>query len=46
MEEECDHEWEWFDESFDHEYGTEVCAYWECSLCGAEKNDDLPDDIW
>jgi NADH dehydrogenase/NADH:ubiquinone oxidoreductase subunit G len=32
---ECDHEWEFVDDSFSHEFGTEVCGHWECLLCGA-----------
>lgn len=31
----CDHEWEFQDDSFDHEFGTEVIHYWECPKCGA-----------
>lgn len=30
---EYDHDWEFQDESFDHEYGTETCGYWECLNC-------------
>lgn len=36
-EEECDHEWEFQDDSFDHEFGTERVHYWQCSECGATK---------
>lgn len=30
-----DHDFEWIDDSFDHEFGTEVCGHWECTDCGA-----------
>lgn len=30
----CDHEWEFCDDSFDHEFGTEVIRYWRCEKCG------------
>ena len=30
----CDHEWEFVDDSFDHEFGREVIRYWECEICG------------
>ena len=39
--EECDHDYEWIDSSFDHEFGTESCGYWECSDCGY-VDEDLP----
>ena len=29
-----DHDHEWVDDSYDHEYGTESCGYWECVDCG------------
>ena len=28
-----DHDLEWIDDSFDHEFGTEVCGHWECVKC-------------
>lgn len=30
---EFDHEWEFVDESFDHEFGTERVHYWKCAHC-------------
>ena len=30
----CDHEWEFQDDSFDHEFGTEIVRYWICGKCG------------
>ena len=33
----CDHEWETQDDSFSHEFGTEIIVYDRCVLCGAEK---------
>lgn len=29
----CDHEWEVRDDSFDHEFGTEVIIYEKCVKC-------------
>jgi len=37
-QEPCDHEWEFIDESFDHEFGTEVIYTWECQKCGLRTN--------
>ncbi len=34
---ECDHEWEVFDESFDHEYGRETDICEMCIRCGLER---------
>jgi hypothetical protein len=31
----CDHEWETVDESFDHEFGTEIVVYDMCKVCEA-----------
>lgn len=31
---EYDHDPEFVDDSFDHEFGTEVCGHWECANCG------------
>lgn len=39
-EEECDHEWEFVDASFDHEFGTETIHYWRCELCDETTNED------
>jgi hypothetical protein len=33
----CDHDWHFEDDSFDHEYGTEVIRYFLCEKCGATK---------
>lgn len=30
----CDHDWQFVDESFSHEFGTEVLGSWECLKCG------------
>jgi hypothetical protein len=32
-----DHDWEFQDDSFDHEYGTERVHYWRCACCGEER---------
>lgn len=29
----CDHDWEFKDDSFDHEFGTEKIHYEQCSVC-------------
>jgi len=34
----CDHEWEFVDASFDHQFGTEHVWYDECSKCGATRD--------
>lgn len=34
----CDHEWEFHDESFDHEFGTEISQWMECNKCGEEMS--------
>jgi len=45
--EDNDHDWEFRDDSFDHEYGTETVHYWECSKChktrDVESNDYCED---
>jgi hypothetical protein len=45
----CDHEWEFQDDSFDHEFGTEVVHYWLCTKCEAtremESGDYYDDDL-
>jgi len=33
----CDHEWEFQDDSFDHEFGTEQIHFWRCKLCDATR---------
>jgi hypothetical protein len=33
----CDHDWHFQDDSFDHEFGTEVIHYWLCEKCGVTK---------
>lgn len=41
----CAHEWEFIDESFAHEFGTEVLHSWECQKCGASVSKcPFPDD--
>jgi len=40
----CDHDYEWIDDSFDHEFGTEVCGFWECLGCGhVDENRPYPE---
>ena len=39
-----DHDWEFVDESFDHEYGTEQVHFWRCRHCEATK-DVEPGDL-
>ncbi len=34
---ELDHEWQFVDESFDHEYGTERVHFWRCERCDATQ---------
>lgn len=46
----CDHDWEFCDDSFDHEYGCERIHFWRCSKCEAEKPTNSadfsqPDDV-
>lgn len=33
-----DHEWEFCDDSFDHEYGTERMQYFVCKHCGQTRD--------
>jgi hypothetical protein len=40
---EFDHDWEFQDDSFDHEYGTEQIHYWQCTRCNATKNTEAGD---
>ncbi len=35
--EECDHDWELIDDSFDHEYGCEQILYYSCTKCYGER---------
>lgn len=35
---EYDHDWEFVDDSFDHEYGTEQVHYFACSRCEMTRN--------
>lgn len=37
----CDHDWEWVDDSFDHEYGTDQCGHYKCVHCD-EVDSDSP----
>ena len=37
-----DHDWVYGDASFDHEYGTEVCGFYECTICGATDIESDP----
>ena len=44
----CDHEWEFIDDSFDHEYGCEQIHYRKCRLCYLQvhaSDFDESDDI-
>jgi len=38
-----DHDWQFHDDSFDHEFGVEVIRYWQCERCGktGERNGDV-----
>lgn len=36
--EDCDHEFEFEDQSFSHEFGTEQIYVWTCVHCGFETN--------
>ncbi len=40
---ECDHDWEVIDDSFDHEYGTQTVIYERCKLCEKERDYEWPD---
>jgi len=45
---ECDHDWEVIDDSFDHEFGREVIVFERCQKCDAEREYDPPtfdDDV-
>lgn len=42
----CDHEWEPVDDSFSHEFGTEIIRYMLCEKCGLTKHwEDSSDDV-
>jgi len=41
-EKDLDHDYEWQDDSFDHEFGTEICGHWECINCGDVNSDSEP----
>ena len=32
-----DHDWQFQDDSFGHEFGTEQIHYWRCGRCGKER---------
>ena len=45
---ECDHDWEVIDDSFDHEFGCERIVFQRCSICDEEREYDPPrfdDDV-
>lgn len=44
IESACDHDWEKHDDSFDHEYGTEVIRYEQCRRCFKIKSEEDVDD--
>jgi hypothetical protein len=33
----CSHDWALADDSFDHEFGTEVILFWACENCSLTK---------
>lgn len=35
-----DHDWEFVDDSFDHEFGTHIEHYYKCKCCNALKDAD------
>jgi hypothetical protein len=41
--EDDEHDWEFIDDSFDHEYGTERIHYWRCRECGITRNTEASD---
>lgn len=48
---EFDHELEVVNDSFDHEFGTEVIQYMQCGTCGATHDEDAsipesPEGFW
>lgn len=38
----CDHDFEFVNDSFDHEYGTERIHFERCTKCGLEREADNP----
>ena len=40
---EYDHQMKYIDDSFSHEYGTEICGHLECERCGALEDGTAPD---
>lgn len=38
----CDHDWQKVDDSFDHEFGTEIIHYLRCAKCEATRCSDPP----
>lgn len=45
----CDHNWEYVDDSFSHEFGLERVEYYQCSKCETTKDyhyesGDIDDD--
>jgi len=45
---ECDHDWEYIDNSFDHEFGCEQVVFERCRLCDVERDyehESLHDDV-
>ena len=39
---ECEHDYEWIDNSFDHDLGTQSQGYYECIHCGEAGYDNEP----
>lgn len=44
--EECDHDWEYQDDSFSHEFGTEFIFYWKCKHCDLTRDVNASDDFY
>ena len=40
MKQDCEHDFEFCDDSFTHEFGTEIIRYWQCTICGYGYDDD------
>lgn len=38
------HVWEYFDDSFDHEFGTEIDVYRMCEICGIHEQGPFSDE--
>jgi len=46
-ENKCEHDYEWKDDSFDHEFGCQSCGYWECVDCGfVDPNNNEPPPVY